>query len=379
MLQPGVSHHLNLVRGGAALLVLAGHVRGLLMAVFPDLPHPTAWDRGVYFLTGFGHESVIVFFVLSGYFIGSSVWRDESAWSWREYLTRRLVRLYVVLLPALLLTAVADQIAVRLPQGDAYYLQALPNFNGQPLADRMTWPALLGNAVFLQTISVPVFGSNSALWSLANEAWYYVLFPLLVLAFRSAAVSRSVFHAIAAGCLLAWLPVEILSRFPVWALGALVAIAPARRAGSRLVLAATAGGVAGALVLARLNLLSGLGLDYALGLAFAGWLYALTAPCSEAALPEWYGVFAGGLANCSYSLYAIHLPLLMLIRVALPPGVWLPGWAGYGMMLLVAVALTAAGYAFSRATEARTDAVRRWLTAVATGLTQRRWPAMPGS
>jgi len=41
---------------------------------------------------------------------------------------------------------------------------------------------LPANVFFLQTITVPVYGSNSPLWSLANEFWYYLLFPLLLLA-----------------------------------------------------------------------------------------------------------------------------------------------------------------------------------------------------
>ena len=36
-----------------------------------------------------------------------------------------------------------------------------------------------GNLVFLQTILVPTYGTNALLWSLANEFWYYMLFPLL--------------------------------------------------------------------------------------------------------------------------------------------------------------------------------------------------------
>jgi hypothetical protein len=35
--------------------------------------------------------------------------------------------------------------------------------------------AFLGNFAFLQTICVPIFGTNGPMWSLANEFWYYII------------------------------------------------------------------------------------------------------------------------------------------------------------------------------------------------------------
>jgi len=41
---------------------------------------------------------------------------------------------------------------------------------------------LLENLGFVQTVSVPVYGTNGPLWSLANEFWYYVMFSLIAVA-----------------------------------------------------------------------------------------------------------------------------------------------------------------------------------------------------
>src|SRR5262249_53262489 len=46
-----------------------------------------------------------------------------------------------------------------------------------PLQD-LTLRTFVGNLLFLQTIFCTTFGSNGPLWSLSNEFWYYVLFPL---------------------------------------------------------------------------------------------------------------------------------------------------------------------------------------------------------
>ena len=66
-----------------------------------------------YVLTGAGHQAVIIFFVLSGYLISGSIYRMISAcrWSWRKYLTHRLVQLWIVPFPALLLGLAPDRIA----------------------------------------------------------------------------------------------------------------------------------------------------------------------------------------------------------------------------------------------------------------------------
>lgn len=62
------------LRAGAALLVCMSHIRNFLFVDFGDLDSPGFSDRLFYAATSLGHEAVIVFFVLSGYFVGGSVW-----------------------------------------------------------------------------------------------------------------------------------------------------------------------------------------------------------------------------------------------------------------------------------------------------------------
>ena len=60
------------------------------------------------FIVGQGHTAVIIFFVLSGYLVGKHVYLafNTGRWSWREYAIKRLSRLWIVLIPALILTAI---------------------------------------------------------------------------------------------------------------------------------------------------------------------------------------------------------------------------------------------------------------------------------
>ncbi len=80
--------------------------------------------------------------------------------------------------------------------------------------------AFIGNMVGLQTITVAPFGGNFALWSLANETWYYVLFPLLLLVFRGKTIATRTLAVLAIGAIIALVSGAILLYFSIWLLGA---------------------------------------------------------------------------------------------------------------------------------------------------------------
>lgn len=61
---------LDLIRGSSALLVCLGHLRNAMLVDYSTLVHPNIAIKAFYALTSFGHQAVMVFFVLSGYFVG---------------------------------------------------------------------------------------------------------------------------------------------------------------------------------------------------------------------------------------------------------------------------------------------------------------------
>jgi peptidoglycan/LPS O-acetylase OafA/YrhL len=171
-----------------------------------------------YVLAGAGHQAVIVFFVLSGYFISGSVFQaiERKRWLWKDYLLRRLLRLWVVLLPALLVCVLWDTLGRHLGHAPGRYPAGV--FNPS---------AWWGNLLFVQTILVPVFGSDSALWSLANEFWYYMLFPLAFLAAHAATPRglRLLYTALFLGGVW-FVRGDVLRYFPIWLLGTLLVVTP---------------------------------------------------------------------------------------------------------------------------------------------------------
>ena len=162
----------------AAGEVLFGHALNLFVTNSVAGLHGAL--RLVHVVASFGHHAVIAFFVLSGFWISKSVAERhaDGRWSWSDYSIDRLSRLWVVLIPALMVGGALDALSLGLARFP--YSALGPTILGGDFAIRLTPTTFLGNVLFLQKLAVPMFGSNTALWSLANEFWYYLWFPALV-------------------------------------------------------------------------------------------------------------------------------------------------------------------------------------------------------
>ena len=219
----------DLARASAALAVLVAHGRSLLLLDLKNQPNLSAAGRLFYGATGLGHQAVIVFFVASGALVTRAMLRLEAggAWSARSFIVARLSRLWTVLLPCLILGGVLDRLGTALGDGLVYagrYGALRPWAPPEPI--RLDLMTLAGNLGFLQTIAVPTFGTNVPLWSLANEAWYYLAAFLLWSAWRKRAqpVRAGLW---AGGALLLWLVVltpDMRWLAPTWAIGAALTV-----------------------------------------------------------------------------------------------------------------------------------------------------------
>jgi peptidoglycan/LPS O-acetylase OafA/YrhL len=359
---------LDVIRGVSAVAVLLYHLRGLFFVDYPYLANKSLISSTLYAVTGYGHQAVMVFFVLSGYFIGTSVMESvrQNRWSWWTYLVTRLTRLQLVLIPALVLGALWDQIGMRISQAAPLYFGALYKFYVPSVALRSTVPVFLGNFLFLQSIVSPVFGSNGPLWSLSYEFWYYVVFPALVLATAAWVGTRFRILYVILALILLWLVgAQIRLYFLIWLAGALVGqLQRATRFRTASPLLPLAGGLIflGSLAWFRTHRLSSdLVTDYIVGFCFALWLYTLLLGSREDASPT-YVHGAKKLAGFSYTLYLTHFPALLLLRGLLDPqGNWQPD--PWHLVYALAIGLAILSYAFVVAefTEAHTALVRNRL------------------
>ena len=360
---------LDLVRGLAALLVILQHGRNLFFLDYSDLRAHRALFAVPYLLTALAHQAVVIFFVLSGYLISRSVLRmfRTNAWSWRTYLLHRLVRLWIVLIPGLALAALCDWIGLHLHRATAVALYSGNSGNHLVgnVAQTFHLSAWVGNLFFLQQTFVPVFGSDGPLWSLANEFWYYLLFPLGLLALRRQTklpvrlVSIILFAAIALT-----LSRVILLLFPVWLFGTLMAVLPAPRLSA-------ASRVCAAIVYVPLIIFFAkffsdkaqfwhIASDEIFGLVTLGFLYVLLSARSPAQEQRFTTRLCRTLARFSYTLYVVHLPFLILLAALILPATrWSPDAAHIALVtLILAVALLCA-YLLATLTEFRTDKLRK--------------------
>ena len=79
-MSPQFSGFLDFIRWMAALLVVLQHIRYLWFAEYADIQNKTILFKLFYFLTGFGSEAVMVFFVLSGFLVGGGGLKKIQGW-----------------------------------------------------------------------------------------------------------------------------------------------------------------------------------------------------------------------------------------------------------------------------------------------------------
>lgn len=145
------SIYLDLVRSVASLLVVLDHAPALF-----KLPGVPRW----------GYQSVMAFFVLSGYVISHVA--DTRETTLRVFIVARLARLWSVLVPAVALTIVCDAVGREFGYYQASYTFAPIDL---PLVRIGAVLAFMADSwVSIQPLS------NSVVWSLCAEFWYYMLF-----------------------------------------------------------------------------------------------------------------------------------------------------------------------------------------------------------
>ena len=350
--------------------MLLGHLHNSFFVSFRKSGSRNPIAAGLIFLSSFSHEAVIIFFVLSGYLIGTSVLKAAvtQRWSWNGYVMRRATRLYVVLLPALLLTAVLDRLGLRLfgASGNIYG-ERKPGFTwafASPNTTRLGTDVLVGNILYLQTILVPSYGSNMALWSLSLEWWYYILFPLAILTGKWARSIGAILTTVAA--YLAGL--SFIGYFGIWLMG--IALNTDLFVSMRWITRRRALAIFVAnLVFIRIfkmvvyhDEVPGISqgcLDFAVAVVTLILIETMLRDRRVSAGSA-YSWFARQLSGMSYTLYAIHSPIEVFFCAMLVGSgeLWRPRLLTFSKAGAITLFTIAVAYVFARLFEDRTDIIR---------------------
>lgn len=322
------SVYLDVLRLCAALLVCFAHLSSFELSA-GKFWHTKAYDQ----------LAVMVFFVLSGYVISwVTIQKKPSA---ANYARARFSRIYSVLVPALVLTAICDSIGLSIrpelyheaswvyPEGSQVVHYILSFFLVQNI-----WDAELNP------------GINGPLWSLTFEWFYYALFGAFLFTKGWVRVLLCGGLAIVAGP-------TILLLFPIWLLG--VAACKLHQTHQKNTPLKAIISLVAMLALWFLPpLLRGVSMpipfigrenvfaDYLWGgLVF---LHLLGLPSLLQYMPAWsrllvtHGHQIKSVAVYTFALYLFHRPLIQL--VAAIKGPILSGWGYYAIQWCVVILVT---------------------------------------
>jgi peptidoglycan/LPS O-acetylase OafA/YrhL len=369
-----LSHWIDLFRWTSALLVVIAHAGNRFVQAVDTVPHSQrTYSQYAYaFAMGFSHTGIMIFFVISGFLVGGTAWRESSRTGGidlRRFLGRRLVRLWIVIVPALAATLLFDTIGVA-QGGAAQEIYAHARALGPGAA--------LCNLLFTQTVACDPYGTDGALWTLYNEFWYYLIFVaglMLMLGRRYSPIVRValvVFIVVVVFASSAQREgAPLVPYFAVWLVGAWAAAAS--RAPVRLspwVIGVT-------LLLLLLGFRIGLGVKLWSNNGIGPYLFDLVSMTvfglflvqmrfHPVPLPSWLARPSVFLASFTFTLYCFHVPLMNLMAALMERYLkfgwrdvsagseWLRLIGQLGFVLLVT-------YLLSRATEARTDKLRQFL------------------
>lgn len=343
---------MDAMRAFAALAVVLTHARDFLMADYHDTK---AWAP-FYFLTGLGHQAVIIFFVLSGFWISRTTLQNlEKPNFWRDYLIARLTRVLIVLVPTLIVGGTLDYFGGFFFKFPLYYDGSAHSMS--PLSpDSLTVLVFLGNLTFLQGLFVSCFGSNGPLWSLAFEFWFYLWFPSIMLVYRG---KLTLFLA---ALIIAFIFPLLVVYFIIWAMGALAQVGDGRlyykisffRLHPKLAQILSLVILLLSVSFSRLS--PGLIADMVLGICFSAMLTVMLN--SDIIFFKPLNLLVTYGRKASYSLYLVHFPIL-LFGVAVS-GLQRdePNLLGGVGVLAIAAGIAAIAYCFAMITESRTSALR---------------------
>ncbi|WP_316810267.1 acyltransferase [Pedobacter heparinus] len=362
---------LDLIRGLAALAVFLGHLR---IITFKDTPTYELDILGklVFFATGFGHISVTLFFTLSGFLIIGSIHESVAAkrWAFSNYANNRLIRLWVVLIPCLVLGLIWDKIGLTFFGDSIFYSNQWKYFLNQDLPSKLTPEIFIGNVLFLQKILVPTLGSNGSLWSLTNEFWYYVTFPLLFFSsFRYYGKATRMIFAIASVMILFFVGKDIAINFILWLMGGISYIMlkkikisifdnkPALFILTLLFLITIS--------LTRSKLYPAIFNNFSIGLVFSLLIPFLTRAQMRNQLLKKVSIY---LSDVSYTLYLAHLPIIYVITSMISAQSL--DWSNKNFLIYLAISTTV--FMYSRLLwflfEKNTKNIKYWIQAQQTKL-----------
>ena len=313
---------LNAIRGVAAQIVVISHA---FQIFYSGEPAAVRWSVGkIYWviitIAPLAQQAVVAFFVISGWLVGGKLLNDMigQRFDLRKYIIDRITRLWIVLIPALVITMALDQGAIHLGAGTSI-IASRPSFYPACWHQVDPWSlnVFLSNTFFSQMITSWQFGTNLSLWSLSNEFWYYFLFPVAlgvclapsgkmrIICLLIVVMIGSFF--LASSNLAPSFPIRYIFYFLIWSIAAVAALISRKAALVSI----------GVIALLTVAIFSTVGNPKMLP-TFKSDLYSTVfilffLRFTDQIPSKWLSRSAKFFSSYSYSLYLIHLPVLVFL------------------------------------------------------------------
>lgn len=241
-----------------------------------------------------------------------------------------------------------------------------------PLNTSLDVVTFAGNMLQLQGIKVSVLGSNTPLWSLAYEWWYYIIFLFAGMVCLSSKKIRYI-AATATFIIISLLPYKVLLWGSIWLLG----LAAYKWSESQFLRPKP--------LLAIIIFLIALGIsrlshntentliqesvmlefirDFALGVAFSICLISMRMIKDEFVFYDLHR----RLAELSYTAYLTHFPLMIFVCAFLAQAYGIPvrqqpDFIGLSYFFSLSFILIAYSFIFWYLTERNTKKIRKWMS-----------------
>ncbi len=299
---------LDWLRFGAAFVVLLCHTRGFFFVEYGalDSSSRTLLTATLFAMTRIGSEAVILFFVLSGYFVCGAAIKKMLAGTFnvKAYAIDRSTRIYVSYVPALILTW----------------------FSAVSVGYPTSVTQLFGNLLGLQGVICGNFADNAPLWTLSYEIWFYMLIGVIGAQYH--ARSRGTYCFMLGLCVCAIVFSVLQSHYLFcWLIGGAAYFVERRRHRLATIFAALVIIVVSTCVVELQMGSKSVGTRWWFSwlpskqvseLCLASGLALIIKPLSYSRptgrLSQAIGNLGTNLASFSFSLYLIHYPVLGLLR-----------------------------------------------------------------
>lgn len=326
------SLYFDFVRAIAAIIVVFHHYSQHIIKAFHD---------GQTVFPPIGQEAVMVFFVLSGFLI---TWVAEvKDKDFVSFFIKRFARFYSVMLPSVAILSICYVIVMQIDPG-LYRFQGDADFFW--IKSILTFGFLNFNTIIYQA-KLP---GGAPFWSLTYEFWYYIVFALFLF------LPKRWLAVLGMALIFLFLGIDSFLLWPVWLLGVITYWASKRvtwgtKAASILYLVSLMGI---GLIVASGWRYTYLSLDYHFGLS---WRYG--AHCiyyfllglmmslnflafiawsrhQQIQIPNYVERPIRHLAGISFTLYLIHVPLMLLMHALFG------GYVIHYLLPILAIAIVAA-------------------------------------